>query len=61
MSVPLLGPEIDLLHAINLGLFSNLLKNWSAIRLMDTPVSYKASMFALFTLTLYKMALSKLT
>ena len=61
MSVPPPAPEIDLLHTINLGLFSNLLKNQHDITLMDAPVSYEVSTFVLFTLTLYKMALSKFT
>ena len=61
MSVPLPAPEIDLLHVIIFGCFSNLLKNQCDITLMDAPVSHKAAIFVLFTLTLYKIALCKLT
>ena len=61
MSVPPPYPEINLLYVTNFGLFSNLLKNQCDITLMDAPVSYKAYIIVLFTLTLYKIALFKLT
>ena len=61
MSVPLPAPETVLLHLINFGLFSNLLKNHCDITLTDAPVSYNASILVLFTLTLYKIELSEFT
>ena len=59
MSLP--TPETVLLHLINFGLFFNLLKNHSDITLIDAPVSYNASIFVLFTLNLYNIALSEFT
>ena len=59
MSVPLPAPETVLLHLINFGLVFNLLKNLCDITLTDPPVSYNAFIFVLFTLTLYKIALSE--
>ena len=60
-SVPLPAPEIDLLHFISFGLFSNLLKNQCDITLIDAPISYNASIFVLCTLTFYNIALSEFT
>ena len=51
--------EIDQLHFINFGLFSNLLENQCDITLINASVSYNASIFLLFTLSLYNIALSE--
>ena len=61
ISVPLPAPDTVLLHLISFGLFPNLLKNLCDITLIDAHVSYNASIFVLFTLTLYKIALSEFT
>ena len=61
LSIPLPAPTIFLLHLINFGLFSNLLKNHCDIILLDAPVSYNASIFVLMTLILYKIELSEST
>ena len=51
MSFPPPCSEIDLLHFLIFGLYTNLLKNQCDITLTDAPVSYNASIFVLFTLT----------
>ena len=61
MSAPPPASEADLLHFINFGLFSNKFYNLCDITLMDAPVSYKASILTLFTLTLNRMTLTELT
>ena len=61
ISVPPPAPEIVLLHLINLGLYFNLLKHHCDITLIDAPISYNDSIFILFILTLYNIALSEFT
>ena len=61
MNVPLPDPEIVLWHVVNFGLFFKLMKSCCDITLIDAPVPYSATIFVLFTLILYYIALSEFT